>query len=197
MIELKKRRKDIFFSKLSHPFLDFFSKLNTRRSGRGAELHLSEQSCANAGVTFSWPAWLTQNASETPTIPCWLNSALFSLRQSMARILGRTALKIAPVLGNHFNLRVIILICVIGSNFVFQSIVNALPIWWRWNAASWFPSESPLQLGQENHSAMTGPDTTIRMLKVQNVDVTTMRAKMRSPSRRRRGSASLLNTSTC
>ncbi len=37
-----------------------------------------ERSCANTGVNFSWPAWLTPHASEIPTIPYWLNSALFS-----------------------------------------------------------------------------------------------------------------------
>jgi hypothetical protein len=115
----------------SQLFLEL-ENLNTRRSGRGAELQLSEQSCANAGVTFSWPALLTLTAPEIPTIPYRLDGALFSLLLPSGAhrptSLGRAALKIAQVLGNHFNLHEIILICVIGFNFVFQSMVNSLPI---------------------------------------------------------------------
>jgi hypothetical protein len=32
------RNPDVFFSNLSHPFLDFFSNLNPRRFGRGGVL---------------------------------------------------------------------------------------------------------------------------------------------------------------
>jgi hypothetical protein len=39
-----------FFLEAVASFLDFFSNLNMRRSGRGAELQLSERSCANATI---------------------------------------------------------------------------------------------------------------------------------------------------
>ncbi len=61
--------KTFFSRNVSHVFLEIFSNFNTRRSGHGAEQKLSELSCANAGVTFSWPAWVTPKASEIPTIP--------------------------------------------------------------------------------------------------------------------------------
>ncbi len=36
------RNQDVFSSKLSHPFLEFFSNLNPRRFGRGAETPLTQ-----------------------------------------------------------------------------------------------------------------------------------------------------------
>jgi hypothetical protein len=92
--------------------------------------------------------------------------------------LGRVALKIALVLGSYFHLCDCFKFCV---SLHCRCPANLM----RRRCSALIP---PLQLRPRNYCPMTGLNTTIRMPKVRNMNPTTMSAKARTPSfRRKRG----------